>query len=151
MTRPIIHPNWGRAPDGITDGKALASGIAAEMAMPCPWPLTTLVRVRELPLLADIGINPDEIGCRQPLVISVELEVEAGHDGTIEQTVDYRRIASAAEELALVHIPLIETFGRMLAERCLAMARVISAKVEIQKPFALKRGQAGIEVVMRKA
>src|SRR3546814_4555113 len=72
---------------------------------------TTTVRVRELPLLADVGINPDEVGRRQPLVISVKLTLFGGGD-RIDETIDYRRIASAAETLATTHIPLIETFAR---------------------------------------
>lgn len=107
---------------------------------------TTRVRVRDLPLLADIGINPDEIGRRQPLVITVELEPAAGPIGEISDTVDYRRIAAAAEALAEVHIPLIETFAQELARRCLAMKGVVHARVAIDKPFAITRGMAGVDV-----
>ena len=32
----------------------------------------THVRVRDYPVLADIGINPDEVGRRQSLVVSVD-------------------------------------------------------------------------------
>lgn len=109
---------------------------------------TTRVRVKDLPLLADIGINPDEIGRRQPLVITVELELAAGPIGEISDTVDYRRIAAAAEALAAVHIPLIETFAQELARRCLAMHGVVHARVAIDKPFAITRGMAGVEVEM---
>ena len=70
---------------------------------------TTKVRVRDLPLLADIGINPDEIGRRQPLVISVELTLAVGQVEAIGETVDYRKVAQAAEDLALVHIPVSYT------------------------------------------
>jgi dihydroneopterin aldolase len=51
---------------------------------------TTIVKVRELPLLADIGINPDEIGRRQPLVITVEAMLDSVDIDQISQTVDYR-------------------------------------------------------------
>ncbi len=108
----------------------------------------TSVRVRELPLLADIGINPDEIGRRQPLVITVELGLDQGPIDGIGDTVDYRRIAAAAEDLAAVHIPLIETFAQELAWQCLAMPGVRDARVAIDKPFAITRGMAGVEVVM---
>ncbi|ARU18035.1 dihydroneopterin aldolase [Croceicoccus marinus] len=108
----------------------------------------TSVRVRDLPLLADIGINPDEIGRRQPLVITVELELDQRPIGGIGDTVDYRRIAAAAEDLAAVHIPLIETFAQELARQCLAMSGVHRARVAIDKPFAITRGMAGVEIVM---
>ena len=116
-----------------------------------PFRIKNVVRVRELPLLADIGINPDEVGRRQPLVISVELELKTDEIDGIDQTVDYRRVAKAAEDLALTHIPLIETFGQQLARRCLEMKGVSCARVQIDKPFALTRGQAGVEVVLSDA
>jgi len=112
---------------------------------------TTRIRVRDLPLLADIGINPDEIGRRQPLVISVELTVSAARIEGIGETVDYRKVAQAAEDLALVHIPLIETFAQRLGERCLEFPAVIEARVSVDKPFALTRGLAGTEVRMRRS
>jgi len=113
-----------------------------------PFRMKNVVRVHELPLLADVGINPEEVGCRQPLVISVELELIADEINGIHQTVDYRRVAKAAEDLALAHIPLIETFGQQLAKHCLDMKGVTCARVQIDKPFALTRGQAGVEVVL---
>lgn len=106
------------------------------------------VRVRDLPLLADIGINPDEIGRRQPLVITVELQLAAEVVVSIDETVDYRRIAQAAEDLAREHIPLIETFAHQLGERCLDFPGVVEARVSIDKPFALTRGLAGVEVCL---
>jgi dihydroneopterin aldolase len=111
---------------------------------------TTKVRVRELPLLADIGINPDEIGRRQPLVISVELTLAVGQVEAIGETVDYRKVAQAAEDLALVHIPLIEMFAQRLGACCLAMNGVMEARVSVDKPFALTRGMAGAEVTVRR-
>lgn len=111
---------------------------------------TTRVKVRDLPLLADIGINPDEIGRRQPLVISVDLLLSADRVDGIGDTVDYRKVAQAAEDLALVHIPLIETFAQKLGERCLDFACVVEARISVDKPFALTRGLAGVEVTVRR-
>lgn len=108
----------------------------------------TKVRVRDLPLLADIGINPDEVGRRQPLVITVELVLDVEIVTAIGDTIDYRRIANSAETLAAVHIPLIETFAYKLAQECLGWNGVIEARVTIDKPFALTRGLAGVEVVL---
>ncbi len=104
----------------------------------------TVVRVSDLPLLADIGINPDEVGRRQPLVISVELTLAAARVEEIAETVDYRKIAKAAEDLALVHIPLIETFALRLGTICLGFPGASSVDVSISKPFALTRGMAGV-------
>jgi dihydroneopterin aldolase len=106
---------------------------------------TMHVRVRDLSLLADIGINPDEIGRRQPLVISVDLLMGQAGINVIHQTVDYRRIVQAAEDLSLVHIPLIETFAERLGQDLLAIDGVLEAIVTVDKPFALTRGLAGVE------
>lgn len=108
----------------------------------------TTVGVRDLPLLADIGINPDEIGRRQPLVITVELVLDTQHVAGIDDTVDYRRIAREAEALAEVHIPLIETFAHQLAQRCMDWPAVVEARVSVDKPFALTRGTAGVKIIL---
>jgi dihydroneopterin aldolase len=108
----------------------------------------TTVRVRDLPLLADIGINPDEIGRRQPLVISMDVRLNSQGIDAIDQTVDYRVLVREAEELAKEHIPLIETFGRRLGERCMALPLVVAARISIDKPFAITRGLAGVEVTL---
>ena len=128
--------------------------MTADPLAPAPAPAAAAtriaVRVRDLPLLADIGINPDEIGRRQPLVVSVELTLSATEVGMVSETVDYRRIVSEAEALALVHIPLIETFAHRLAARCLALGGVEKAFVSVDKPFAIMRGMAGTQVEMRR-
>lgn len=112
--------------------------------------MRTTVRVRDLPLLADIGINPDEIGRRQPLVITVELVLDSARVTAIAETVDYRRIAKAAETLAEEHVPLIETFAQQLGREFIGWHAVVEARLVIDKPFALTRGLAGVEVVIRR-
>lgn len=125
----------------------IVTGLALPEQREVAMPFQTSVCVRDLPLLADIGINPDEIGRRQPLVISVELDMDASIVSAIGDTIDYRKIAATAETLAMVHIPLIETFAQQLAEQCLALGPVLCARVAIDKPFALTRGLAGVKVV----
>lgn len=112
---------------------------------------TTKVRVRDLPLLADIGIDADEIGRRQPLIVTVELVLNGQHVTTISDTVDYRHIVCEAEVLANVHIPLIETFAHRLAQRCMAWPPAVEVRVRIDKPYALARGLAGVEVSLGRA
>ena len=108
----------------------------------------TKVRVKDLPLLADIGINPDEIGRRQPLVVTVELSLEQPVVTSIAAAVDYRRVVKAAEALAETHIPLIEMFAHALGTTCLGWQGVREARVNVDKPFALTRGLAGVEVIV---
>ena len=122
--------------------------LAKAQAMPAAAPATTLVRVRDLPLSAVIGINPDELGRRQPLIVSVELTLAADRVETLDQSVDYRRIAAEAEKLAQNHVTLIEVFARQLAERCLALGPVLDVDVSISKPQALVRGTASVSVRM---
>ena len=107
------------------------------------------IRVQDLAVLAVVGINPDEVGRRQPLIICVELTIAAINPDGIDDTVDYRRIAHAAERLAEVHVPLIEAFARNLGAECLSWRLVREARITVNKPFALTRGMAGIEVTLR--
>ncbi|KRB82410.1 hypothetical protein ASE00_10105 [Sphingomonas sp. Root710] len=109
-----------------------------------------VVRIRDLTVLADIGINPDEIGRRQPLVIQVELTLSSPDPNNIEGMVDYRSIARAAEALAETHIPLIETFAQRLATQCLSWPPVAAVRITVDKPFALAWGLAGVELRMRR-
>lgn len=106
------------------------------------------VLVKDLPLLAYIGINSDEIESRQPLVITVVLTLRSSSVSEVSETIDYRRIASEAEDLATHHVPLIETFAQKLGERCLRMRGARSVRVSVDKPFAIVRGLAGTEVEM---
>ncbi|WP_246611107.1 dihydroneopterin aldolase [Aquisediminimonas profunda] len=106
----------------------------------------TRVRVQALGLLVNIGINPDEIGRHQPLVISVEIVLRPAMIEYIADTVDYRRIVKAAEVLATTHVPLIECFAQRLAQQCLFWPGADQVTVTADKPFALPRGQACTEL-----
>lgn len=108
----------------------------------------TRVAVRDLTIMADIGINPDEIGQRQPLIVSVTMLVEPVEDDAIDATVDYRRVAAAAAELGEQRIALIETFARRLATRCLLLGAVREVAVQIDKPKALAAGLASVTVTL---
>ena len=108
----------------------------------------TCVRVRDLTVMADIGINPDEFGRRQPLVIQAEIEVREVAADRIESTFDYREVVRRAEALAGERIALIETFARRLAEACLQDPAVTQAEIVVDKPAALSNGLAGVRVVL---
>jgi dihydroneopterin aldolase len=128
--------------DAILDISAVAELALEETGA------TTMVRVRDLPLSAVIGINPDELGRRQPLIVSVEMRLAADRVETLAQTIDYRRIAAEAERLAENHVTLIEIFARRLAERCLALGPALDVEVIVAKPQALVRGMASVSVRM---
>lgn len=114
--------------------------------MPEHTPAFTRVAVRDLPILADIGIHAHEIGRRQPLIVSVTLEMEPVGEDRIEATADYRQIARAAEALGETRIALIEIFARRLAEACLDLPGVRSAEVSVDKPQALPAGMASAAI-----
>ena len=104
--------------------------------------------VRDLKVMADIGINPEEIGRRQPLIVSVATLIEPVEDDAICATLDYRRVAVAAAELGEQHIALIETFARRLATRCLLLGSVREVAVQVDKPQALAAGLASVTVTL---
>lgn len=108
----------------------------------------TRVAVRDLAVMADIGINPEEIGRHQPLIVSVVMLIEPVGADAIDATVDYRRVAAAAAELGAQRIALIETFARRLATRCLLLGAVREATVHVDKPQALAAGLASVTVTL---
>ncbi|NBC36728.1 dihydroneopterin aldolase [Novosphingobium sp. FSY-8] len=117
----------------------------------------TVVRLDGYQVMAAVGINRCEIGRRQPLVLWVELGLAVGDGGVthLDQTVDYRKIGAAAQELAGSHIDLIETFGQRLGAMCLSMpvegGCVDWARVRIDKPEAVDNGLASVTVTVRRA
>ena len=110
----------------------------------------TRVSVRDLPVLADIGIYAHEIGQRQPLILTVTLEVARIEEDRIDATTDYRLIATAAEALGETRIALIEVFAYRLASYCLELPGVRSAEVTIDKPRALAAGMASVTTLLRR-
>ena len=109
-----------------------------------------LVRVADYQVLADVGINADEANRTQPLIVSTEVQLDRSDVSQITETVDYRKIVAEIEQLSQCHIPLIETFAGKLARNCLQLPFARHVKVEIDKPFALTRGLAGVVVEMSK-
>ena len=108
---------------------------------------TTIV-IRDVEVQADIGINPEEIGQRQPLIIHAELRVRAPAADEIESTFDYRTLMQHAEALASRRMSLIETFAHRLALVCLDHPAVLRAEIAVDKPAALQNGLAGVRVTL---
>ena len=109
------------------------------------------IAVRELAVSADIGVNPEEIGRRQPLIIDAVLSIDGSAADEIGATVDYRAIVRAAEALGGRRTAPIETFAASLAETLLLAPRVRKAAVTVVKPNALSGGVASARVVLRRA
>jgi dihydroneopterin aldolase len=114
---------------------------------------TTHVFVRGLEVGVEIGVNADERGRRQPLLLDVELAVAGEPWRGIAETVNYERIAEHARSIAgQGHIGLVETFAWRLACACLAEPHVVQARVRVEKPQALSphAEAAGVEIVVER-
>ena len=110
------------------------------------------VFVRGLRITAEIGVNSDEYGRRQPLVIDAELDIippdRCEHIG---DTINYEAVVRHAQALADAgHVRLIESFAQGLAEALLAETHVVRARVRIEKPEALAphAEAAGAEITL---
>lgn len=110
--------------------------------------VTCSIALRDVQVLADVGVYHHEIGRPQPLVVHVDLDViPPGHDG-IDDVFDYVRIKAMAEELALERIVLIETFARRMAAGCLASRLVTGASVTVEKPQGVPGSMASATIRM---
>lgn len=120
----------------------------------CPEPRTGLeallsVSVRDLTVMADVGVRPEEIG--RPQILRLHICLDVGHPvaDDLATTIDYREVEKYAVALGQMRIGLIESFAQRLAERCLAHSSVIQADVTVEKPGALANGLATTRVVLR--
>lgn len=120
------------------------AGLFADMRDP----LGCSISLRDIRLLADIGVHRHEIGRPQPLVIHVTLVVVPPAHDSVDEVFDYVRIKSLAEELAAQRIVLIESFARRLAEACLDHRLVRGATVTVEKPFAVPGAMASATVTI---
>ena len=110
--------------------------------------LSCSISLRDIRLLADIGVHHHEIGRPQPLVIHVTLMVVPPDHDSVDAVFDYVRIKSLAEELAAQRVVLIEIFARRLAEACLEHRLVRGATVTVEKPFAVPGAMASATIAI---
>lgn len=122
---------------------------------PAPRPegrvVMTKVFVTGLKVDAQIGVYSHEMGKAQPLVVDVELDVPSAGAERLADTVNYETIGEAARAIAAEgHIQLVEAFAERLARACLADARVMRARVRVEKPLALAphASAAGVEITI---
>lgn len=108
------------------------------------------VFIRNLELLAQIGIYGHEYGKLQPVRINVDLAVEDVIDvgDRLEKVVDYATIEQKIRALiAAGHINLAETMAERIAAACFDDSRVKTARVRVEKLHALPGAQsAGVEI-----
>jgi D-erythro-7,8-dihydroneopterin triphosphate epimerase len=101
-----------------------------------------LIRIENLRLRTEIGIEPWEIGKLQDVVVNVELRFDgtaAAASDDIADTVNYKTIAKRM--IALVEGRRFNLLERLVEEAlaiCLDDARVEWARVKADKPHALR-------------
>ena len=99
------------------------------------------VFVRDLELMARVGIFEVEKRYVQRIVVSVDLAVVDDYDGTsdrLEDVVDYGRIVAAIRTIVDgEHFHLIETLAERIASASLEDRRILSIRVTIEKPDIL--------------
>ena len=108
------------------------------------------VFIRNLELLAHIGVHRHEEGKMQPIRINVDLAVEdlidLGDD--LAKVVDYGVIEKKIRDLiAEGHVRLVETLAERISQACFQDSRVMTARVRIEKLHALSGAEsAGVEI-----
>ena len=109
--------------------------------------MTVRVFIKNLELLARIGVHGHEQGMPQPVRITVELDAEQQGE-RLDDVVDYEVVANGIRAIvASGHINLAETLADRIADMCLADARVMRAIVKVEKLHALPGAEAaGVQV-----
>ncbi len=113
---------------------------------------STKIYVKNLEVLASIGVHPHEHETTQPIIISVELDMgnlPAPDDDRLAETLDYSVVADTAASFAQeAHVQLVETLAARIANWALDTdPRVIACTVNIAKPHALINADfAGVEI-----
>ena len=108
------------------------------------------VFIRNLELLAHIGVHRHEEGKMQPIRINVDLAVEdlidLGDD--LAKVVDYGVIEKKIRALiAEGHVRLVETLAERISQACFEDGRVMTARIRIEKLHALSGAEsAGVEI-----
>ena len=107
--------------------------------------------IRDLTLMASIGVYPKEKKERQPVVISVTLDLkeEGGpKNDSLSETVSYDDVVDGIKRLIdQGHINLLETLGERITDLCLMDDRVSKVHARLEKPEVLgSQGRVGVEV-----
>ena len=112
-----------------------------------------MVFVRGLKVDAEIGVYAHEKGRSQPLIVDVDVELGDQSVDRLVDTVNYEHIVEHARAAGTSgHIGLVEEFAERLARACLSDPRILSVRVRVEKPEALKgAAAAGCEVNFTRA
>ncbi|MCA3555086.1 dihydroneopterin aldolase [Aestuariivirga sp.] len=109
------------------------------------------VFVRDLDLMALIGIYAHEKTEPQRIIVNIDLSVQEGEgpqDDDIGHVVSYEIVVKKVEQIvAGGHINLVETLCEKIAAACLRDKRVVAARVRVEKPDIIKNARSvGVEI-----
>jgi 7,8-dihydroneopterin aldolase/epimerase/oxygenase len=116
----------------------------------------TTVFVKGLMVEAECGVYAHEKGNRRPLIIDVDVMIDANVRSTSDQlgeTVDYDTlVAHIRRACSGSHVQLIETLAEMMAHNILSDARILEVRLRVEKPGAVPGAVcSGVEIVRARA
>ena len=94
------------------------------------------VFVRDMALMASIGVYAHEHGRKQRVRVSVDLAVEDTGDGAdqLERVVNYEAVVERVREIVRAgHVRLVETLAERIAAACLDDRRIRRVWVQVEK------------------
>ena len=119
------------------------------------------VFIRDLLLMASIGVHPHELAAPQRVRINIDLSVEddgarplsrrpVGRD-VLSRVVDYEALADQVRAIVMAgHVRLVETLAERIAEACLTDRRVHLARIRVEKLDVFADAtSAGVEIERR--
>lgn len=109
------------------------------------------VFVRDLEVLALIGIYDHEKKNAQRVIVNIDLSVKEPKGkikDDISHVVSYEIIAKKVESIiAEGHVNLVETLCEKIAQSCLKDRRVAAARVRVEKPDIIENARSvGVEI-----
>ena len=113
------------------------------------------VFVRDLLLLAEIGVHRHEKRRTQQIRINIDLTVKEDArplNDQLENVVDYETVVEGVRQLiGAGHINLVETLAEQIAGLTLADDRVVATRVRVEKLQALAYADSvGVEIERRR-
>tara|TARA_B100000989_G_scaffold178543_1_gene134067 strand:- start:170 stop:652 length:483 start_codon:yes stop_codon:yes gene_type:complete len=112
--------------------------------------------IKDLKLMAFIGIHDFEKDKKQKISINIELEAEENFKNlgdNVDKVVSYEYIVNDIKKLVNSgHVGLLETLAEQISMICFADERVLFAKIKIEKLDVFEETKSvGIEILRKKS
>ena len=109
------------------------------------------VFVRDLDVMATLGIYDHEKVKPQRIIVNIDLSVSEGENPLVDDisnVVSYEIVVKKVQAIiAKGHVNLVETLCELIAAACLKDKRVMAARVRIEKPDIIKNARSvGVEI-----